>query len=430
MTVSPRSFAPKLLLAIVALIATAGPAAAQSYQSDEFDKRLSARGRIAARLAKQPSLTAEEQAQFDAYMDNYLFPAMTQYTPKELESLGKLRYDLFKQFLWAASPATQKKLSDKASKFAVKVVSSRKYHPSVTYNALLILGMLDSKYATSANPTPTPNAKSNKLLSTLAAKAATNGRYPRYWLVASLTGLERHCQYFDKLPKDQQTATEKALIGILIAKELPGDYGDGVRDWVVTQAAQALANIGDAGPKGRRMLAIAKRVADDSLELRTRAGLASLLNEFEDPKGLNAAPVVNAVKDLLLAIAEREEKFAERFENSQLRRQGGQAVGLPSRSGEGHRIRQSGRREVVLVREGLLDVMQDIADALAAVTPLAEGETKTDFESIAAALDLVIKQISDDEEIDLSIAAGVREMARTVEDAFSEAAEEEEEPDF
>ncbi len=95
---SPRVFKVVLsAFAIVTLLVEG--VSAQSYLSDEVDNSLRRRGQIVKRYVKNPTGSPDDEQQFRDYFTKYYFPAMTQSTPDALGSVGKMRADLFKQFI-------------------------------------------------------------------------------------------------------------------------------------------------------------------------------------------------------------------------------------------------------------------------------------------------------------------------------------------
>ena len=98
-----------------------------------------------------PFLMNSATAQFnpslqDSTLNNLVHPAG--YKPCGLGELGKLRYELFKQYLWnTTNEQLQADLTELARQATGRIVLNAAYHPAVRYNAVLVLGMLDQQYA-------------------------------------------------------------------------------------------------------------------------------------------------------------------------------------------------------------------------------------------------------------------------------------------
>lgn len=409
-----KKLRPWFALAIIA--ALAGPVSAQTskYKADEVDNSLRSRGSIVTRYLQTGDGDDQE---FRDYFQKYYFPSMTEPTPDSLGSLGKASDDLFKKYLSKASGAEQTFLSDEALKFAANVVRGR-YHPAVRLNAFLILGRLNDNYGDD----PVPSAKANAALCSLAKRALQKGRSPRYELTASLTGLQRHARYLSKLPKKQQRETQMTLYAILKADNLPGEYDEGVRDWIYLQAANAVSELGSPGPNGAFALILAKRFSDKTLSLETRAELASKLGDMNaKPGSFKTASMVKAILGLAAEIGEREADFAKAFEDLRI---GGRRKTVIDPEMLKRRVKDGGQQrqgESELIREGLVELLVDLRDGVRAVNAAAgeagqAGLARVD-EAIGDALETTTKKSS----TEFAITEAIQKMAAQIEAAASPA---------
>lgn len=393
---------------IVALGGWCGEASAQRYKQDAVEAKLSPKGALARRYAKTGSGDAQE---FRDYMEKYFFPSMTRATPEGLGDLEKLHADLFKSFLYEANGASQKYVHDKALEFAVRVLRDRGYHPSVRYNALLVLGKLDDKYAKGDEP-PTPSARANDLLCALTAKAVNDPRAPRYELVGAMVGLERHAKFLSKLPPDQQKKTAKTLYTVLTIDDVAGEFSPGVRDWVFLRAASAASHLGALDRRGVFAGALAKRLADEELSLTNRAAIAANLAKLgAKPGQFDATPVADAVVRLAVAVAAEEAEVAEDFEELNL----GSGQGFVAARGKAaRRITLGLDREPKLIREGLLAVLVDVARAAKAAGDMSPEDKREGVALVASAFGDAIRVVGDKGNIDLEVTEAVRAMAAKV----------------
>lgn len=389
---------------------------AQNYKADELDKKLSSRGAIARNYVKG---RGGDPAEFKAYIETYFFPSMTQPTAAGLEDLEDSHENLFKNFLYTANGPTQKYLHDEAMKFAKRVLGSSGYHPAVRNNALLILGKLDDRYATDGGK-PAPSAEANNLLCTLVTLGLNPEKSrPQYELVTALVGLDRHARFFSELPRKQKSELAKTLFRVLMTDELPSGFTKEVKDWVYVQAASAVAKLGTPGPQGGLFAkAVAKRMADTSRSLETRAELASQLAPMNaKPGDYDTKPVIKAIIDLSVAIARQEADIANKFEDYQLAR--GQRFVASERSNMNHRMREGDSREegVVLVREGLVQHLRNLRAGVRAVKAATADENQAGLIAIDEALSDTLDTASNKDSIDLAVTDAIKQMAARVEGA-------------
>lgn len=404
------AFAPIcLLFALGVFAATLGEA--QNYKADEYDKRLSARGTVFRNFVKQPAGSPELREEFEQYITKYYLPAMTQYSPEALEDLGKLRSELFGRFLWPATPELQTWMTQQAYEWAKSVAPAR-YHPAVQFNAIYILGLLDETYAGRGQAEPTPLPAANDELNRYARLAARRDNVPRRFLAASLAGLERQTRYFGNLPAKNQRDTQTTLYGVLNSDALPGDYEKEVLGWIHVTAAQALANTKTPGPNGAFFLVVAKRAADSSLDLDSRAELVATLAQMNAEKGsVKAAPAAAAVRELAAKIAAEERKIAKEFEDLQL------GSGMRDFStGRGNKARRfrAGEDGVELVREDLLVRLGNLQKGVQAIAAVAADADAASLNKINDALDVALRSLRDKDEIDLNVADAIKQMASQI----------------
>lgn len=400
---------PWLVFALLATLAAPAGAQRTKYKSDQVDQSLAKRGAIVRRFLQNGD--GDEQ-EFRDYISKYYFPAMTQATPEALGGLGRMTSDLFKNYLYKATGPNQKYLSKQARDFAVGVIRERRYHPTVRFNAFLILGRLDDKYSSDE---PVPSVKANDALCGLAMRALKDGRYPRYELTAALTGLKRHTRFLAGLPPKQKSQTLKTLYTVLKTDNLAGDYDDGVREWVYLQAAEGMASLRTAGKGGVFALTIGKRMADESLSLETRAELASLLGELKaNPGAFDAAPLVKAVLKLASEVTERESKFATAFEDLEIGGQAGRGAITADRALFAKRVREGENRESELIREGIVGLLADLRTGVRAVNSLAGEAGQASLTQVSEAIDGALETSIEKKSTDLAIADAINKMAAQV----------------
>ncbi|MGI9430109.1 MAG: hypothetical protein ACR2NM_15725, partial [Bythopirellula sp.] len=148
----------RLLVLLMTSMLLTSAVAAQRYKSiqpkleDRAARAL--RGDAAAAMRNAAAFQAGGSQKIDQYFKTVYFPSMTKFDRASLSGLGKKREDLIKVLRGATVPAAQQQLT-KLTMNAMRVIARDSYHPSVRYNATLLLGKLDQDYpGGGANPTP------------------------------------------------------------------------------------------------------------------------------------------------------------------------------------------------------------------------------------------------------------------------------------
>ncbi len=401
-----RPFGRLALLASVVL--TAVPTHAQNYKADPVDQGLRKKRQQAKKYAE--SGVGDRQL-FEDYLTKYFFPSMTQPTPNGLAGLAKANKDLFDAFLLPAKSDVQKYVHEQSLEFAVRVVMERRYHPAVRNNALLILGKLQDDYATGA-----PCVKANDLLCKIADSGAKQARLQAYLLSGALLGIDRHTQAFSLLPSPSKTKTARALHSVMSTDALPMHVGPGVSDWLYLRTAKAIGNLGTPARGGIFAIAIANKASDENLSIETRAAIAAELDRMNlAPGRVKADVVTKAVFDLAAAIGESESEIATKFEDMQLG--GRRRVASSGRGNEARRFRESDKNqgEMVLVREGIIDLLLDLSKAVQAASKVAGDDAKTRLTAIDEAVNDAIQAASNKDLIDLNVADAINSMASAIE---------------
>jgi hypothetical protein len=358
---------------------------------------------------------------------------MTRFGEDELAKLGAARYDLFQRYLWASpNEAMQKDLSDLAFNYMKGVAVKPSYHPAVRYNAILLIGLLDDKYAipTGANQRPPkPSAAANKFL-VLLLNAGIAGKpvVTPGLVVGALVGLERHAQYHDGL--DSASIEEMTKTAIQLATTNPpiADVDGKVAEWIRIQAATVLAKLGTPGSNGTAFDALAKLLADSndnklSLDGRCEvAGLLGLIN-FKDAK-VNGQAGTDKMLQLALDVTQAEDRTAKDFQEQSLsggggmsrsERGGGRMGGYGGGYGGGYSSSSYGHSDYD--RKTLLGRLTDLRKGMAAIKPLAPADQSAKVDAVASALQSAIDAASNKDKTDLDLADTVRKMATAVQAA-------------
>ena len=305
------------VLAVVPKLATA------QYKSLPVDERSRALGVIAKRYVKSPTGGAEDRQKLDDYLFKYHLPKMTQTDAGTLGQLGNLRFDLLRGFLRPAEPALAAELTSRIFDDMKKVVESNEFHRAVRYSALLLIGQLDARYGSdnaNDNRPPQPWPTADQYLCRICEAGLEKNQIPPELVVAALVGLDRHAKFAGSLPQSNRDELLRTLLAIANRDRMPHDLSREAEQWLTLRACTALSRFGQLGPGNQIHNALAKRVADESYDIDTRARIASLMGDidYSAASGLNEAATARGLLSLATAIGSSEAKFAEEFEESQI----------------------------------------------------------------------------------------------------------------
>lgn len=379
----------------------APPALAQNDQLSAA--QLGRMSRVVQGWLREPIAPSNQQV-YEQYFMRYYFPAMLRTDAESLKELGEMRSDLFERYMWDAHPQVQADLTAKAYRYARSTVLNNDMPAPIRYNALLVLGLLDSKYGSRSNPEVTPLPEANRLLAQIVVYCAEQQRLPNYLEVGALVGLERHAKYFDALDTTAQRQTTRALARAAMQTKFRGGASREVQAWIRLQAARAIANTKQPGQRGVFVVAIASIVADRKMDTESRVAAAGSLGKLDltsapAPAGKRASTALLA---LACTVANEEQEDANLFADLQRRSRGARLGSQSSRRF------YMGDQGWVYQRRGLIAQLEQLKSGLTAGAT-APGAEKQSLESISGALDRVITQASQ-VNTDFSVIDKIREM--------------------
>ncbi len=300
------------------------------YTSDEVKDMGRYRATSAKAYARAPSGNADDRNQFGRFLLDVYFPSMTQYDASSLANLGRMRYDFMRNFVRGAAPAAQKDATQLAHKKMKEIVKGP-YHPSVRYNAMLILGDLDATYSGQGGEPPAPLPDANKYLTSYVSNGINTERAPAFLIVGALIGLERHAASLAQLPAANRSATAGALLAVLEKDGFPHEISPSVSQWIKVIAARGLASVGVLGDGNRVHNSMLKFIGDETARLNNRVRVAELLEAYgeayKSAAGIDERQTVQTFLQLASDIAADEKERALDYEEGALGRGGGGAPG-------------------------------------------------------------------------------------------------------
>jgi uncharacterized membrane protein YgcG len=302
-----------MLTLVFACLATA--ASAQRYKTLPVDK-----GTITwmnfSSAARNPAGFGAAQADAEKYLKNYYFPSMTLYSAEALKNLGKSRETLFKLLPQVTNAGARDLITEIIFTYS-RGLARGNFHPSVRYNAVLMLGDLDQQLASGGNP-PVPLAKATTELLDLIEQSQFNKiPVPESVKLGALVGLERHARYgIDPALKDRLT---KAMLTVM-ASPTPEDVDKDVHDWIRSSAARVLANQYKEGPTKEIQAALTAVIGDRKMELDERCVTAGALAKITYPAGadIDGDATVNALGQLTYDVITEGAKLAEEYQKEAL----------------------------------------------------------------------------------------------------------------
>ena len=186
---------------------------------------------------------------FNQWYSQSFLPVMTSPKPAALGKLSERRRTLMKDLSLAADNASaHKALVDLIREKTVDVTKG-KYHPSVQFNFVYLLGQLNDQEASISDRRPAvPHAQAFPLL----VKFLTSENHMDAVKMAALLGIQRHVQLRTQFPAEsgelsanEKANVTKALVTITNAKDPPKGRTREGHDWFRGVAAESLGYLGD-----------------------------------------------------------------------------------------------------------------------------------------------------------------------------------------
>jgi hypothetical protein len=375
-------------VAVFAILLLATPVWAQRYRQikprlTEREER-AMRGTVDRAIRSQTGFGADAAAVTDYFM-KYYFPKMTQTDPDSLAELGDRREDLFARFIRAAKHEQSQTTLTDLSLTVATAISRGGYHPAVRYNAALILGNLDQKYAGGSRndqtpPTPLPAATAGML--DLLEQEDFNGVkvHPSVRLGA-LVGLERHAQY--GIASQHAQRVTKAALDIIAQENSSEEISQDVHHWMKCRAASVLVRQHREKPIAELQAALNTLMTSEELDLESRCFIAGLMERLDYSKAEGMEPAANAAAlgSLSQDMLKVEAKLADEYQQEILGGGGGQVGLFGGRGGGG-----GGNDQPKYERRQLLSRLQSIYEGGNSLAEGAPDDAKSQVQGLLNAM--------------------------------------------
>ncbi len=390
------------MAAALAVLCAALPVFAQRYKT--IPPNAAARTVVNLnQVLRDPTAFQAAKGDVDKYFKQYFFATMTSATPDNLGLLGKQRDALFRYIRRTPVKAAQEHLTQLTLE-VMHVVSRDNYHPSVRYNAVLIIGMLDQRVAGARGVPPVPlPAAAGDLLELLEQEEFQGVKVLPALKVGALIGLERHARF--GIDGQYAVRATAAALAIVNEKEAPEDMAADVHHWMKVAAARVLANQYAKGPTAEVQAGLTAMIQDGEMNLADRCAIAKLMGkiDYTSAAAIDSAAAANALAGLAKEVVVEEAGEARDFQKKILEGNQGIRPGRFSRSRGGPEGPTYGRRR-------LLDRLISIEEGAKSLSKGLADEAKQKLDRLVALLNPVIVVAADKDSLDLDITPKVIEL--------------------
>ena len=317
----------------------------EKIRSETQKKINSAKSQIDNILDGAP-LDGRTAAQFDYYYTRMVFPRFTQTTDEALKDLPKERDRLLRDNLADCTNAEAHRRLLGLVLNQMKAIVQDKYHPACRYNAMLIIGLLNSVEPVivgADKKTPEPLIEALPFILEQFTKGENDAIR-----VAALLGLVRHLEwdnfrgsvrpYVPAIPQPTRDEIVKQLLALATSKDPPEGREAAGHEWFRRRAIEGLAHAGHRQVDPAVAAALETLVKDESESLAIRCAAASAIGKvaYVAPAKLEPMPTAKELGYLALVVCDKELKRITDLSKEELeqlqRLSGGAAAGSGSGS--------------------------------------------------------------------------------------------------
>ena len=232
--------------------------------------------------------------------------------PNELGNIAEMRQELMKKYFSGIKNETgaqevRDRLNDLTLSYMWGLCGTKlgTFHPAVRYNAMLIIGDLNSRGAESIG-NPRPDEPLLKALEVMRAELISKDQIDAV-RVAALIGITRHADLDRHRPEGRRIpdVALRNLIGDLLRlaadKETPANRTDQGHTWMRRQAVEALALLATTRPIGPVAELMDKIISDPEEPLSLRCTVAEAQGKMRSPLAEGVTAEQAAMKLVRLA---------------------------------------------------------------------------------------------------------------------------------
>ena len=266
------------------------PPATGGYRQLPVDEEQRRRRFDITKMLRNGKFEPGEQEIFDTYYKTYALPRWTQQA--NYNSLPGCRKDLGNELKIGKTGAPHDRLVVLAMEFFPSVAKADSYPAVVRFNAMLMLGDLNTRDSSVSSqlPVPLPDAVP-VLLETLGDAQQIDAVR-----VAALVGIGRHASLGIADPQVLNTQVLPSMVQLAKTKVAPGRSAEG-HAWVRCLAIDVLAKLGMVGPQAAVAKALAEIAAEEEAAPSVRAAAAQALGalNYTGATGLNPSEIASVL---------------------------------------------------------------------------------------------------------------------------------------
>lgn len=219
---------------------------------------------------------------FDEYFQKYLFPKWTKTDPDSLGELVEQRTRFLRELSDAPQPIHDR-LTNLTLASMQRILEDPDLHPSVRYNAALVIGALNAREPdrnNSVNPEPLPAALPVLVTSFTSADESDGIR------LAALLGILRHLEWdpyrpqATRMPADQKTTIVTELMNLAQATDPPAGRSLEGHTWMRRRAVEGLMYVTLSGMTQEIKAVIEKLVSSDAEPVSLRCAAADVMGRL------------------------------------------------------------------------------------------------------------------------------------------------------
>lgn len=182
--------------------------------------------KVSDALASPQHLTVTQQNQVKQWMQRVVLAEMTSLNNDSLTQLGKLRTNLFRDYVDKASRTNRLFLVDQVIVPKAITIARGDYHPAVRVNSIQILNWLDLQPGVSGSQYPEPSRRALAGLISLA----TDPQSPDYVVAIAMVGLQRQADLHSQVPPSSRMSAEMQMQVLQTSLQILNRFQDSEND--------------------------------------------------------------------------------------------------------------------------------------------------------------------------------------------------------
>lgn len=337
----------------------------------------------------------EGKTYLDRYYIGYVYPV---WTNTEMGGLyGDLRVELQRDLALARSAEGRAHVLKLVYGIARQIATSADYHPACRYNAMLILGDLNSKEPVISGTQMAPPVPVQAVLKFMLEQLASP-EAPDVVKMGAMVGILRHVQLRmlsdspARLTAAEQAGVAQIVLPVFQISEPPPDSTSEGHDWMRRRAADILGQLGLAGPNDAIAQALLEAAGQSEASLALRCAAAEALGRIDlsqaklEPSSV-AKQLGRLTADCIDAEVEALKKLVEgNVMGGEMMMRGSEGGMRGREMGYGEPETSTNRNEVVFVDERTVPSRRRLLARLEQIKNAVEGNAKLRVQGITKSL--------------------------------------------